>query len=140
MKAIRDFLEGKIIKFSGYECIATVRPYGSGHIYMQLIDIKDGHPVARASFNIDYVPVIENMILIKSYGENEGMYEALLEAGIVKKCDRKYPIGFDSAHVCFLNIPNFTPPKEIANMAEDKPLAKDFDLKPKPIPRSPNAR
>jgi hypothetical protein len=87
-----------------------------------------------------HVPVIENMVLIKSYGENEGIYESLLEAGIVNKCERKYPIGFENAHVCFLAIPNFTPPKDVANMSEDKPLAKDFDLKPKPIPRLPNTR
>ena len=140
MKAIRDFLEGKIVKFNGFNCVASVRPYGSGHVYMQLIDTEDGHPVARVSLNIDYVPVIENMILIKSYGENEGVYEALLEAGIVNKCDRKYPIGFENAHVCFLAIPNFVEPKSFTIIADDKPLAKDYDLKPKPIPRSPNAR
>ena len=140
MKAIREFLEGKIVKFNGFNCIANVRPYGSGHVYMQLMDTEDGQPVARASLNIDYVPVIENMIIIKSYGENEGIYEALLEAGVISKCERKYPIGFESAHVCFFAIPDFVVPKDVSNMAEDKPLAKDYDLKPKPIPRSPNAR
>lgn len=104
MKKIREFLEDKAVDFSGCKCKAIIRPYNSGRIYMQLVDIEDGMPVARVTLDIDTLPIIDDMIIIKSYSENKGMYEALLSSGIIKPCERVYAVGFEFAKICFLNM------------------------------------
>lgn len=105
MKEIRAFLENKVVKFAGHECKPVIRPYTSGRIYMQLLDHEDGSPVARVTLDIDSIPVIDDMMIVKSYSENEGIYQSLLEAGIIKPAERKYAIGFEEAHICFFNLP-----------------------------------
>jgi len=104
MKRISAFFEGKVIEFNGWECKAVPGKYPSGHLFINLVDTITGYHVARITLNLDNVPVIEDLIIIKSYAENAGMYEALLKHKIVKPCERKLNIGFVQAHVCFLNI------------------------------------
>lgn len=104
MNKVRKFLEGKVINFQEYVCKAEIRPYCSGRIYMVLNDIEDGIQVARVTLDIASVPVIDDMIIVKSYRENEGMYEALLNAGIIKECGRKISVGNDFGLICFLNL------------------------------------
>lgn len=104
MIKIKTFLSDKVIDLNGFKCYAKIRPYNNGHVYMHLHDCQDDQPVTRVSLMIDEIPVIENMIIVKSYSENEGVYESLLNAGIVKPCERKYPIGNEFAHICFFNL------------------------------------
>lgn len=70
---------------------------------MVLIDDKDGQQVANVTLNIDSVPVIDDMIIVKDYRENKGVYAALLACGVIKPCDRKIAIGFEYGFICFLN-------------------------------------
>jgi len=102
---LRIALDGKIVLLNGYECFIKVRPYNSGRIYMTLHDLKDGQQVARVTLDIDDIPHIDHLIIVKSYAENKGMYEALIEANIIEECTRKYAVGFEFAHVCFLKLP-----------------------------------
>lgn len=104
MIEIKTFLSDKVIDFNGFKCYAKIRPYNNGHVYMHLHDCQDDQPIARVSLMIDEIPIVPNMIIVKSYSENDGMYESLLKAGIVKPCERKYPIGNVFAHICFFNI------------------------------------
>lgn len=105
MNNIKEFLNGKIIEFQGFSCYAIARPYNSGKVHLHLYDLNDKLAVARCSLDVDQIPTIENMIIVKSYSENDGMYEALLKAGIIKPCERTYEIGFEEAHICFFDLP-----------------------------------
>lgn len=104
MKKLREFLADKVVKFGGYNCTLVIRPYNSGRVYMQLIDKEDGMPVARVSLDMDPVPVNKHSILLKSYSENEGIYEALLAAGIIRPVLKMYQVGFSEAHYCEFNF------------------------------------
>lgn len=92
----------RIVHFNDMECIIVKKKYANGRIHVSLVDAKDFMPVANVTLNIDSVPVIDDMIIVKDYRENEGMYTALLAAGIIKPCDRKIPIGLDYGLICFL--------------------------------------
>ncbi len=105
MKAIRYFLQDKTVVFNDIECNVVASRYNSGHIFMQLIDKSNGHPYLRLTLDVSYMPLIPNLVVIKSYNENKFVYEALLKAGIITPCDRLLEIGLAHAHVCFLNIP-----------------------------------
>ena len=92
----------KIVHFNDMECIVIKKKYANGRIHLSLVDTKDGMQVANVTLNIDSVPVIDDMVIIKNYRENEGVYTALLAAGVIKPCDRKIPIGLDYGLICFL--------------------------------------
>jgi hypothetical protein len=109
IREIKDFLYGKVVTFNDEKCGIIVSSYASGHIMMHLVSCEDGTPYARATLNINNVPVIPYMVVIKSYSENDGLYEALLKAKIIKPCERKMAIGFNFAMMCFLDMPE--PPK-----------------------------
>ncbi len=100
----RKKLEDKEVLFSGFECYIKIRPYNSGRIYMTLHDKEDGMQVARVTLDLDSVPHIPDLVIIKNYSENEGIYEALLKAGVIKECERKIRVGNEFGLVCFLNI------------------------------------
>lgn len=102
---VRDFVEGKVVNFNNNKCFIKVRPYNSGRLFMSLIDSEDGYAVCRVTLDIDAIPIMDDMIIVKSYSENEGLYEALLESDIIKKAERKFEVGHEFALVCFLNIP-----------------------------------
>jgi len=57
--------------------------YASGHICIKLRTIH-GAPYATATINDPDADLLENEVIIKNYSENEGVLEALEEAGIVQ--------------------------------------------------------
>jgi len=71
----------KRVNFAGYECEYTIGEYANGGTAIRLVDVNDGYPVATASVWIGNLFVDE--IAIKDYSENEGMVEALVNAGII---------------------------------------------------------
>ena len=61
---------------------------------------KKGEPFMVASVNINELDVAENEVLIKNYSENEGIYEALMEANVIKKAKQIYQTTFAEFHLC----------------------------------------
>lgn len=93
----------RIVHFNNMECIIVKKKYLNGRIHLSLVDVKDGMQAANVTLNIDTVPVIDDMVIIKDYRENAGIYTALLAAGIIKPCERKISVGFDYGLICFLS-------------------------------------
>lgn len=62
-----------------------------------LVDVEDGSPVATATVNIPDEELTQGCCFIKDWSENEGMLEALVEAGIVEPTGRRVSIGFVEA-------------------------------------------
>ncbi|WP_119071556.1 hypothetical protein [Aggregatilinea lenta] len=67
---------------------------------LQLLD-EDGGPYAIASVNVDQV-LLPGMVAIKTWSENAGLYEALVDAKIISPKIAEIPCGFVSAAVCQL--------------------------------------
>ncbi|MGB3207344.1 MAG: hypothetical protein WBB28_20350 [Crinalium sp.] len=88
------------VNFLDYECEVKVSKYNDGNTRLQLVsDI--GMPVATATV-IAPVSLPANQVVIKNYSENEGILEALVNAGIVKPTGQTVPVGRTIGHICNL--------------------------------------
>lgn len=88
----------------GEDCELLVMRYAHPrNICLRLVD-AEGAPVASASVNPDY-ELEDGMVAIKDYAGNKGILDALLEAGAVEATGEKIAIGFVSAHLCRLLVP-----------------------------------
>lgn len=92
------------VKFNQWSCNIIIRNYGNGRPALQLMDAEDGSPVAVATINIPEENLKENEVIIKDYSENAGMYNALLDAGIISEQKRAVASGYIIAPVCDLLI------------------------------------
>jgi hypothetical protein len=59
---------------------------------------------AVASINDAQVPLKDDEIIIKGYSENDGLFEALLEAGVIEDLHRTVPDGWERAKIARLLI------------------------------------
>jgi hypothetical protein len=91
------------VLFRDWTCSIQKRQYENGRVALRLVD-EEG-PVATATVNLPNVPLGKNQVLIKSYGENEGMLEALVAAGVVKPTGQTVRSGFVEVPVCELQSP-----------------------------------
>jgi len=89
-----------MIGFNGYICDVQVERYGTSNPAVRLLDVEDGMPVAVATLNVDGLELDE--VAIKDYSENKGMYETLLENGIIHPKHREISTGHVTVPVCKL--------------------------------------
>lgn len=102
---LNEKFKDTVIEFNNVYCYLKFRTYMSGRLFVTLQDcLIPSEQVARITLDVDNVPIIDDMIIVKDYRENEGVYNALLEAKVILPCERKFPIGFDYGLICFLNI------------------------------------
>jgi hypothetical protein len=73
----------KVVTFKEYDCVLQYSQYMNGRTSIQLIDIPTCIPVATATVNIPDVELEEDEVIIKNYSENEGMSQALMDAGVI---------------------------------------------------------
>jgi hypothetical protein len=74
------------VKFKQWDCVAVPGKYSNGRKAIQLLDAEDYEVVAVATVNMVSVPddqMDDDEVFIKDYSENSGMYESLVEAGII---------------------------------------------------------
>jgi len=89
-----------MIGFGGYICDVIIQRYGTGNLAIRLLDAEDGMPVAVATTNANGLDLDE--VAIKDYSENEGMYETLVENGIIHPKHREISTGYVTVPVCKL--------------------------------------
>jgi len=90
----------KTVKFMGEELNVKLSKYANGQNAMQLVD-QDGMPFMTASVAHD-VNIDNDCVIIKNYSENEGILEALIEAGIIEKPFCEIPVNFVTLYVAVL--------------------------------------
>jgi hypothetical protein len=95
------------VSFGGYTCNAYRDRYpegGATAIY--LTDIRDDEPLATATVNVPEAnPQLGiGAVLIKDYSENEGIMDALEEAGVAANTGKTIPIGFTEAKIARMLI------------------------------------
>lgn len=92
------------VKFKEWNCLVEKAFYGNNRVALELIHEEDGNPVAVATVNIPEFTCPEGYVFIKDWSENEGIYEALLEAKVIEKWVALIPTGFVNAKMCKLLI------------------------------------
>jgi hypothetical protein len=71
------------VKFKKWTCNVQVERYPNDRVALRLTDVEDGGPVATASVNIPEASIESDEVIIKSWSENEGMADALIEGNII---------------------------------------------------------
>lgn len=67
--------------------------HGAG-LAVELIDEEDGTPYATASVNVEGVELAGDEFVFKTYSENEGLLQAMLQAGVIAMTGRYAEVGF----------------------------------------------
>jgi hypothetical protein len=95
------------VQFGNYDCHVLFSEYAdNGNTAIQLVDVRDGMPVATATVNPG-VKLPKDIVAIKNYSENEGMLGALMQAGIISNPQRWMEMGFVMVPVCKLLVSVF---------------------------------
>lgn len=100
----------KTVKFLGQECKVEMSRY-SDDLQRDaiLLYCSDGALMAVVTVNIPEAMLQDGEVLIKNWSENEGIYEALMAAGIIGAAVGSYPAGHARALRCPLLIINPEP-------------------------------
>lgn len=113
MKRTKEFAEGKTIIFKGIKCHLRLSQYASGRIYLEIHNDDKPGDYTRITLDSPMVPVIDNMFILKSYLDCKGVYEALLESGLILPSERVFEVGNYKAYICFFDVPDEEPLKHI---------------------------
>jgi hypothetical protein len=68
-----------------------------------LIVCKDGEDYGIATVAVEDVTLFPDEVIIKDWGENQGIEAALRECGVIGPPLRSVRTGYVSAHICLLN-------------------------------------
>ena len=96
-----------VVKFLGEELTPVIGEYANGQTSIQLVD-QDGMPFMTASVAHD-VNITDDCVIIKNYSENEGILQALIEAGIIEKPFCEIPTGFVTLYVAVMITDDIDP-------------------------------
>ena len=109
-------MKNKKIKFKHWECALKLGSYSNNRTALCLVDADDGSVVAVATVNIvavsddEFAKIAdtiacekEQLLFIKDWSENEGMFNSLVDQGIVRDAEISIPTGFVHANVGILN-------------------------------------
>lgn len=79
----------KTIKFKEWTCVLEYAEYGNRRTAISLIGAPgteyEGQPIAVATVNLPDEELAEGNVFIKDYSENEGIYDCLIDAGVIEK-------------------------------------------------------
>ena len=94
-----------IVEFQGWMCNINISKYrNNDRTAIELTELGTGEPVAIATVNIPEENIEADEVIIKSYSENQGMYEALLTSGFISPSIRTIKSGWVLLHICKLLI------------------------------------
>lgn len=93
------------INFNQWECEVLIKKYPlNNRTAIELVDAEDNSPVAVATVNFPDEPLNNDEVLIKDYSENEGMYQALVDAKVISEAIEFIQRGFVQVPKCKLLI------------------------------------
>ena len=93
--------EGKpmVIPVNDWECKVVMERYEQGGMALRLIDATDHDPIYRATSNLLDQQPGEQEVFIKNYAENEGVLEALMDAGLVSDTGKVVETGHAALNI-----------------------------------------
>jgi len=86
------------VTFLDFRCDTEWHTYRNDRLALQLVatgedpDTHPGEPVATATVNTEH-RVDADELIVKDYSENEGMVDALVEAGVVQPSFTRVSVG-----------------------------------------------
>ena len=89
-----------MIKFKSFNCEIQIEKYKRGGNVIVLVDTQDGSAVAFATVHVHGLG--PNEVAIKNYSENDGIYDVLIQAKVIKPMHREVEQGFVMLPVCML--------------------------------------
>jgi hypothetical protein len=88
------------LSFAPGKLLLTFLSYsGNGRTCIQAVDPKTYEPITKLTVNVPDCDLQPGEILIKSWGENEGAYKTLEEAGLVELV-QEVQCGYETAEKC----------------------------------------
>jgi hypothetical protein len=99
---MKKTMKEALVRVFDVECYLEFDTYSNGKTAIRLIDSSDDEEYTVATVNVPFADLPPGHVAIKSYSENEGVLEALIEAGVVKDTGVKLPSGFISLPVVAL--------------------------------------
>lgn len=95
----------KLVRFKEWVCeMQFGRYHGNDRIAIELVCHNSGEPIATATVNVPGIELKENEIIIKDYSENQGIFQALFNAGVVKLNRIDTQSEWVDFHICELLI------------------------------------
>lgn len=82
-----------IMRFKHWQCKIVPGRYENNRLALKLVDMVDEEPIAKITVDVSEIPRIPGYIHVKDWDENEGMFQALMDAGIVQSEHVKIPSG-----------------------------------------------
>jgi hypothetical protein len=93
------------VQFKEWKCDIVWNKYAdNGRTAIELVDADTGEPIARATTNLPHIGLGKDEVMIKDYSENEGMVDALADAGIIALPDAFVQSGFVKVPICRLRV------------------------------------
>lgn len=92
------------IKFKQWLYKINTARYSNKRLAIMLTDTEDGELIATATVNIPEEKIEPDEIIVKDYSENQGMLQALKDAGIVTSVVRYVKTGYVECPVCKFNM------------------------------------
>ncbi len=97
----------KTFKINNQEVRVNIEQYHNGRKAIELVCVggeDDGVPYTVATMNVPHAPIKDDQVLIKDYGENQGVLQALVDNGIVTDSEWTMEYGFVEFNVCNLLV------------------------------------
>ncbi len=91
----------KKMKFDGYKCNVIIGQYLNGRPAIELIDAKNGEPVATPTINVPDIPLLKDEVIIKTY-DYPAVLDALIKYKIILHPHREIQTGYVTCPVSFL--------------------------------------
>lgn len=99
-----DFINEEPVKFKQWTCNVQKMKYGNGRPALVLLEQSTYEPIATATINMPEVKLKPKEIIIKDYSENNGMYQALRDAGMIGPATGAVPTGYVEGIKCMLLV------------------------------------
>lgn len=100
-KQVRHYGEAEVV-------LSQSRYARNGRVLLRLMDVANGeetHPHAVCTVNLPHVPLRENEVVVKTWGENVGMLGWLIDQRIVSEPLRYACFGGVFLPICMLLTP-----------------------------------
>lgn len=95
------------LKVGRWVCTIQKAQYENGATALLLNDATTGERVCKATVNIPEADLHPGEVIIKDYGENEGVLQSLIDHNIIGLVKLKIPTGY-----CYGNLVDLKPESE----------------------------
>ncbi len=96
------------MKFKDWDCAITKHEYDNARTALVLVERNTGEQIAVATVNLPDTPnhipgISKEVIFIKDWSENEGMFDALVGSGMIHPLNMTVPCGYVDARVATMS-------------------------------------